>query len=272
MTARHLRGGPSLAREDEHGQNARADESDGEQERGCVASELDDVGQPEDHQHDDDHANDSDAAASRVHLDLPSYDLCGHSIVARPHSEPMLPADEALPAWGPRCGQTRGSGRLAPEDPHGPDHDQLEKRPADEGEDGRDIEHRTTRREVILVEDAVERRDEDLADIEDARDERVAGAGVEQEQDDARPDDDLDQPEQEDDDPPGQLGGPGARPRDVTTVRPHRLLARGRRGLLGDDRPVDFIHGPTSSFATQPDWIPLPESPLKGAPAWPTRV
>src|SRR5450759_1659250 len=182
MTARHLRGGPSLAREDEHGQDARADEPDGEQERGCVASELDDADEPEDHQNDDDHADDSDAAASRVHLDLPSYDLCGHSIVARPHSEPMLPADEALPAWGPRCGQTLGSGRLAPEDPHGPDHAQLEARPAD--------------------------------DIEDARDERVAGAGVEQEQDDARPDDDLDQPEQEDDDPPGHLGGPGARPHD----------------------------------------------------------
>src|SRR5450756_2864990 len=71
--------------------------------------------------------------------------------VARPHSEPMLPADEALPAWGPRCGQTLGSGRLAPEDPHGPDHDQLEKRPADEGEDGRDIEHRTTRDEGCLL-------------------------------------------------------------------------------------------------------------------------
>src|SRR5450759_2556223 len=183
----------------------------------------------------------------------------------------MLPADEALPAWGPRCGRTLGSGRLAPEDPHGPDHDQLEERPADEREDGRDIEHRTTRREVILVEDAVERRDEDLADIEDARDERVAGAGVEQEQDNARPDDDLDQPEQEDDDPPGHLGGPGARPRDVATVRPRRFLARGHRGILGDDCPVDLIgHGfllcdPTRAI------LPL-ESPLKGAPRWQANV
>jgi hypothetical protein len=34
-------------------------------------SQLDDVEQPEDHQHDNDHANDSDATASGVHFDLP---------------------------------------------------------------------------------------------------------------------------------------------------------------------------------------------------------
>src|ERR1035437_175705 len=48
-------------------------------------SQLDDVDQPEDHQHDDDHANDPDATTSVVHLDLlfqmtspVVYPLCGH--------------------------------------------------------------------------------------------------------------------------------------------------------------------------------------------------
>jgi hypothetical protein len=47
-------------------------------------SQLDDVDQPEDHQHDDDHADDPDATTSVVHLDLPfscgeaTQPSCGH--------------------------------------------------------------------------------------------------------------------------------------------------------------------------------------------------
>ena len=40
----------------------------------------------------------------------------------------------------------------------------------------------------------------------------LAVAGVEQEQDDPRADDDLDEPEQQDDDPAGHLGAARARP------------------------------------------------------------
>ena len=84
--------------------------------------------------------------------------------------------------------------------------------------------------------------------FEDAGHEGVAFPGVEQEQDDPRPDDELDQPEDEDDDPPGHLGAAGTASGDAPAVGPHRLLARGvpgrgRRGYLGDDRPVDLVDG-----------------------------
>src|SRR3990172_4839416 len=165
---------------------------------------------------------------------------------------PTLSADEALPAWGPRRGHTIVSGRLAPEDPHGPDHDQLDDRPANEGHDGRDIEHRTRGMEGVRPEDPLERRDEQLADVQDARHEVVGFSGVEQEQDEARSNDELDQPEHEDDDASGHLGRPGARPGDATTVRPHRLLTRvrprwfltrGHRGFPGDACPIGLIDG-----------------------------
>ncbi len=79
---------------------------------------------------------------------------------------------------------------------------------------------------------------------------RIAGhegvglARVEQEQDDARPDEDLDEPEHEDDDAPGELASRRVR---VLVVR--RLSVRtvswpaGVSGCLGDDRPVDLIDG-----------------------------
>src|SRR5664280_4726 len=155
------------------------------------------------------------------------------------------------------CGVRGWSGRLAPEDAHGPEHDQLEDRPADEGDDGRDIERRSARGQGIRVEDPLERGEEDLADVQDSRDQRVAGAGIEEEQDDPQPDDDLDEPEHEDDDPARHLGVAGARPRDLSAVRPDGLLrdgrcewlrrrrdgrlARQRRAFLGDDGPVDLV-------------------------------
>jgi hypothetical protein len=42
-----------------------------------------------------------------------------------------------------------GSGALAPEDPDGPEHDQLADHPADEGDDRRDIEDRSDGMEVV---------------------------------------------------------------------------------------------------------------------------
>ena len=59
---------------------------------------------------------------------------------------------------------TLRSGRLAPEDPEGPDDDELDDGPADESHDGRDVEDRTGCVERIRSEDALERRDEDLAE------------------------------------------------------------------------------------------------------------
>ena len=81
-----------------------------------------------------------------------------------------------------------------------------------------DVEERTGGVQVVRAEDALERRDEDLADVEDARHQAVGLASVEQEQDDPRPEDDLDQPEPEDDDAPGHLGTAGAGSRDWAVV------------------------------------------------------
>jgi len=67
------------------------------------------------------------------------------------------------------------------------------------------------RRAGCPSQDAIERRDEELADVQDAGHESVGFAGVEQEQDEARSDDDLDEPEQEDDDPSGHLRRAGPR-------------------------------------------------------------
>jgi hypothetical protein len=55
VTARVLRSAPA-----ESGVAARS-----------FGSRLDDVDQPEDHKHDNDHANDSDTTASGAHFDLP---------------------------------------------------------------------------------------------------------------------------------------------------------------------------------------------------------
>ena len=48
-------------------------------------------------------------------------------------------------------------------------------------------------------------------------------------------DDDLDQPEHENEDPPGHLGAAGARPCHATAFRPHRFLAAG--GIDSELRP-----------------------------------
>ena len=90
------------------------------------------------------------------------------------------------------------------------------------------------------MEEPVEGGDEDLADVEDGGHQVVAGASVEQEQDDAQADDELDQAKDEDGDPAGHLGAARARPGGATTVRPHRFLAPDS-GFLGDDRAVDLI-------------------------------
>ena len=73
-----------------------------------------------------------------------------------------------------------------------------------------------------VAQDPLERRDEDWLTLRIPGHEGVGLPGVEQEQDDARADDDLDQPEHEDDDAPGQLGAPRARPGDAAAVRSAR--------------------------------------------------
>ena len=70
----------------------------------------------------------------------------------------------------------------------------------------------------------------------------LAFSRIEEEQEDARPDDDLDEPEDEDHDAAAHLGATGTCPRDATAVRLHRFLTRGG-GFLGDDGPVDLVDG-----------------------------
>ena len=58
--------------------------------------------------------------------------------------------------------------------------------------------------EGVRSQDPLERRHEHLADVEDRGHEGVGLSRVEQEQHDARPDDDLDEPEDEDHDAAGR--------------------------------------------------------------------
>jgi hypothetical protein len=74
------------------------------------------------------------------------------------------------------------SGRLAPEDPDSPDHDQLNDRPTHERRNGGDVEHRSRGVEVVRPEDPIKGSDERLADVQDAGHEPVGFPGVEQEQ------------------------------------------------------------------------------------------
>src|SRR5689334_10416057 len=124
-----------------------------------------------------------------------------------------------------RRGPTPGSGwtgvgrrvagsdrRFAPEDADRGQDDRLEDGPADQGEDRGDVEDRPAGLEVVHVQHAVERGHEDLARVQDERDQVVAFAGVQQEQDDPQDDQDLDDPEQQDHDSAGELSagwGPG---------------------------------------------------------------
>ena len=103
--------------------------------------------------------------------------------------------------------------------------------------------------EGVRPQDPLERRHEHLADGEDRGHEGVGLSRVEQEQDDACPDDDLDEPEDEDDDAAGELGPAGACPGGAAAVRLHRLPATGRCGFLGDDRLVDLVDGHAFSSA-----------------------
>src|SRR5450759_537424 len=84
--------------------------------------------------------------------------------------------------------------------------------------------------ESVRLEDPIEGRDEQLADVQDAGHEAVGFSGVEHEQDDARCYDELDQPEQKNDDPPDHLGGPGARPVDAIDSHSFLLAPSGIRG------------------------------------------
>src|SRR5450756_759399 len=157
-------------------------------------------------------------------------------------------------AWGARRGRTLVSGRLAPEDPHGPDDDQLDDRPADEGHDGGDIEHRTRGMEGVPLEDPLERAHEHLAEVEDARNERIARAGVQQEQDDPQADHDLDQAEDEDRNPAGEFAAArpvrrGARRQRQMCIRDSHLL-RGRRV-----RSARLVDGP-GRHGGCPGWGP----------------
>jgi hypothetical protein len=57
-------------------------------QRSASGSQLDDAHQPEDYQHDEDHADDSDAATS-VHLDLPFSEPVGYQPIS-PDRRPRI--------------------------------------------------------------------------------------------------------------------------------------------------------------------------------------
>jgi hypothetical protein len=68
-------------------------------------------------------------------------------------------------------------------------------------------------------------------------------SSVEQQEHDPCSDDELDEPEDEDDDAPGQLGSPGACPGGASTLGLDRVTSGGLRWSLRDDRPVDLLDG-----------------------------
>src|SRR6478672_6125018 len=66
-----------------------------------------------------------------------------------------------------------GRGGVATEDADGPDHDELDDAPADERDDGGQVERGSGRMEGVGPENALERRDEQLAGVEDRRHEAI---------------------------------------------------------------------------------------------------
>jgi hypothetical protein len=97
------------------------------------------------------------------------------------------------------------SGGLAPEDPNCSDNEEFHDRPADEGHYRGDVQDGTAGAQGIGVEDAVERRDEDLAHVEDPGHESVGLASIEHEEHDPQSYEALHDPECEDRDTPGEL-------------------------------------------------------------------
>src|SRR6185369_10296760 len=117
-------------------------------------------------------------------------------IINRPSREPMTwlarkpaIAPTTIHAMKPMgCGPF-GSGGLAAEDPDAPVDDDFEQRPADEGDDRRDVEDGAGCVQGVGSENAFEREHEDLAEAEDARDEAVGLTCIEQQENDSEPDD-----------------------------------------------------------------------------------
>ena len=102
--------------------------------------------------------------------------------ITLPATLPALPAADkrGTPPGGNRrnrsgsCAAVAWIRPLAAEDVDGPQHDQLEDAPADEGDHGRQVEDRAAGGQGIGARGPLERSDEDLAERVDGRDERVA--------------------------------------------------------------------------------------------------
>src|SRR5664279_527315 len=124
---------------------------------------------------------------------------CRADLAVNPASTPGIQR-----APGPPAGSL-GRGGLPPEDADCPQDDRFEDHPADQGGHGSNVEHRSTSVQGVGPKNPLERRDEDLADVEDRRDDVVAGPRIEDQQYDPQSDHDLDQAEDQDDHPTGEL-------------------------------------------------------------------
>src|SRR5437879_12488806 len=80
---------------------------------------------------------------------------------------------------GPLVGDWPSSDRrLAAEDAHRGEDDRLEEGPADQGQDRGDVEDGSTRLQIVNVEHPVEWGNEDLARVQDERDQVIPFPGV----------------------------------------------------------------------------------------------
>lgn len=154
-----------------------------------------------------------------------------------------LPQQAAV--TGSRCG------RILPEDIHRPEDDQFDDRPTHESQHRGDVEDRPRATQGVGVEYAVEGRDEHVADVHDAGDDAIPDIGVEQAQDDARADDDLDQPGDKHDDALGNFFAFGTCACDPVAIGPRCLLTSGCHWPLGDDGPVR----PVAIHRSSPDEV-----------------
>src|ERR1035437_50337 len=108
--------------------------------------------------------------------------------------------------------------------------------------------------EGVRPQDPIEGRDEHLADVEDARHDTVGFPGVDQEQDDARPDDELDKPEQEDDDAPDEFGPAGLTTGAFDVIACHSFLRVSGIRAIGATKA---IAGACASPCRDSAWLDL---------------
>src|SRR5215212_1637647 len=136
--------------------------------------------------------------------------------------------------------------RLPAEDADRREDQRLEDGPADERKDRGDVEDRPAGLERVRVQDSFEGRDEQLARVQDELHQVIALTRVQQEQNDAQDDQDLDDPKDEHHDAAGDFAAARAA-RDPALDDAGATAVDDRTRLLVANDAFFVCHGVTTS-------------------------